>query len=133
MTNKNYGTLTDANTGEALRPAREDEWRISRKLARIGKANRGVFCYGRMEVYVDGGDELPEPVVSCRYCGTALRWTGHVYTDESGVRVCPRSDGISHAPEPLPAADVLDLVYGPDGADDALTTSLREAQKAGRR
>jgi len=50
-----HGWIVNAETGELVRLATEEEWRISAKLVNLGAY--GLFCLGPMRVYVSGGVE----------------------------------------------------------------------------
>lgn len=63
-------------------------------------------------------------MTTCRTCSAALTFRSHTYVDDSGS---PRANGHRHMPQPMPTSDLLDLVYGDEGRDDALTTALRAA------
>ena len=63
--------------------------------------------------------------VTCRHCGTPLTRYSHIYVD--GNRSRRGTDGHQHTPAYMRTSDLLDLVYGEEGADDPLTTALRRA------
>ena len=54
-----HGWVVDVATGEYVRLATEEEWRISAKLVNIGAF--GLFQLGPMRVYVAGSVDAYQP------------------------------------------------------------------------
>lgn len=67
---------------------------------------------------------IANATTTCRHCGTGLTFRGLIaYVDDSNSR--RGADGHGHAPAPMRTSDLLDLIYGDEGAGDPLTSALR--------
>ena len=76
---------------------------------------------------IDTAASAPSHHTTCRYCSTSIRWASGRYRDvRDGVHCTPGRPG-RHAPVPARTSATFDLIFGADGADDALTASLRRA------